>query len=53
MDSLLYPPLLQSLLEPPAPFRKLYLNMLMEAKAAQATRANFDRCRSEALFFLS
>lgn len=52
-ESLLYLPHLQSLIEPPALFRKAYLNMLREAKAAQAPRAHFDRCRSEALFFLS
>lgn len=52
-ESLLYLPHLQSLIEPPALFRKAYLNMLREAKAAPAPRAHFDRCRSEALFFLS
>lgn len=39
------------LLVPPAPFRKPSLNILREAKAAQAPRAHFDPCRSEAFIF--
>lgn len=50
---LLYLPHFLTLLVPPAPFRKPYLNILKEAKAAQAPRAHFDPCRSEAFFFLS
>lgn len=50
-DSPLYLPHFLTLLVPPAPFRKPSLNILREAKAAQAPRAHFDPCRSEAFIF--